>query len=253
MVKRLTLILSVALLFLVTSCNIKTPEIRGLVLDAETKQPVENAWVTATLEVYSKTVAGDVHQSLFVGKTWSEKNGRFVIPSKKFEKPSFPASFKNKIESLNIAARAITSKGYISEGIGLVEIDEKKQILIYLKPPKDAQYYRSAITGLYDYILDGRLGVSVPIVPEEERVDVYDLAIEAYERYLEKYGQTDSYYNDALRELGYLYKKRGDYERALKVFKRVKEFDEKRGITLWLKEYDVQINEIRQKLLEKPK
>jgi len=253
MVKRLTLILSVALLFLVTGCNIKTPEIKGVVLDAETKQPVEGAWVTATLDVYSKTVAGDVHQSLFVGKTWSEKNGKFSIPSKKFKKPSFPSSFGTKTESLNIAARAVTSKGYISEGIGLVEIGEKKQILIYLKPPKDAQYYRFAISGLYDYILGGRLGVSVPSVPEEERADVFDLAIEAYERYLEKYGPTDSYYNDALRELGYLYKKRGDYERALKIFTRVKEFDEKRGITLWLKEYEAQINELQQKLHEKPK
>ncbi len=61
MVKRLTLILSVALLFLVTGCNIKTPEIRGVVLDAETKQPVEGAWVTATLEFTAKTVAGDVY------------------------------------------------------------------------------------------------------------------------------------------------------------------------------------------------
>ena len=29
-------------------CEIKTPEIRGVVLDEETKQPVEGAWVTAT-------------------------------------------------------------------------------------------------------------------------------------------------------------------------------------------------------------
>ncbi len=60
-----------------TGCDLKTPEIRGVVLDADIKQPVEGAWVTATLEVYSKTIAGEVHHSFFVGKTWTNKEGKF--------------------------------------------------------------------------------------------------------------------------------------------------------------------------------
>src|SRR4030067_2060209 len=92
MVKGLTLILSVALLFLVTGCNIQTPEIRGVVLDAETKQPVEGAWVTATLGIKTKTVAGDTHSylSVEIPHTRSDKNGKFVISSSKFDTPSFP-------------------------------------------------------------------------------------------------------------------------------------------------------------------
>jgi len=235
------------LLIGITACNIKTPEIRGVVLDAETKQPVENAWVTATLEVYSKTVAGDVHQSLFVGKTWTDKEGKFLLPSKEFKKPSFPVSFGNKAESLNIGARAVSSKGYISNGIGLKELKKDTEILLYLNPPKDEEYYRLALGGLYDYILTGRLGVSVPPVSEKERLDILDLAIEAYKKFLEIYGDS----SNVLRDMGYLYKKRGDYKIALETFKRVKDFDKKHGITLWEKEYEMQINELQQKIKEK--
>ena len=66
-----------------TGCDLKTPEIRGVVLDVETKQPVE-AWGTATLDVYNKTVGGDVHHSFFVGKTSTDKEGKFLLPSEDF-------------------------------------------------------------------------------------------------------------------------------------------------------------------------
>lgn len=66
-------------------CDLKTPEIRGVVLDAETKQPVEGAWITATLEVYSKTFGGEVHRSLLLGKSWTDKEGKFLLPSKEFK------------------------------------------------------------------------------------------------------------------------------------------------------------------------
>ena len=68
-----------------TGCDLKTPEIRGVVLDAGTKQLVEGAWVTATLEVYSKTVGGEVHHSLLPGKSCTDKEGKFLSPSKEFK------------------------------------------------------------------------------------------------------------------------------------------------------------------------
>ena len=42
------------------------------------------AWGTATLDVYNKTVGGDVHHSFFVGKTSTDKEGKFLIPSEDF-------------------------------------------------------------------------------------------------------------------------------------------------------------------------
>ena len=54
--RNLTIVVLGLLMFGLMACELKTPEIRGVVLDEETKQPVEGAWVTSTLEVYSKTV-----------------------------------------------------------------------------------------------------------------------------------------------------------------------------------------------------
>ncbi len=76
--------------------ELKTPEIRGVVLDADTKQPVEGAWVTATLEVYSKTVGGEVHHSLLLGKSWTDKEGKFLLPSKEFKSKSGAWPGENK-------------------------------------------------------------------------------------------------------------------------------------------------------------
>jgi hypothetical protein len=262
------LYLLVAFMFITGCTSLKTPEINGVVVDAETKQPVEGAWVTATLEAVSKTIQGDVHQSLFVGKTWTDKEGKFVLPPKEYKKPSFLVSFGSKMESLNIAARTVTSKGYISDGIGIEEFEKEEQISLYLKPPKDAAYYLSAISGLYDYVLSGRLGVSVPAVPETEVLEVLDMAINAHEKYLEKYqhpklienppygvSKWDNIiaYSGALKRLAYLYKKRGNYNKALALFSNVKKFDLQHELSLSLKEYDVQINELQQKRLNEAK
>jgi hypothetical protein len=263
MLKNLAIMISVALLFFVSGCNIKTPEIRGVVLDAETKQPVDRAWVTATLEVYSKTVAGDVHQSLFVGKTWTDKNGRFLIPAKEFRKPSFPVSFGSEIESLDVGAEVATLKGFISDGIKLKELKEDK-LTLYLKSPKNVEYYFLALQGLYSYIFTGRLGVAVPLVPETERLEVMDLVISAHEQFLENYSEEDlkkfkedeerqggyitANYSTVLKQLAYLFKKKGDYKKALETFKKVRAYEEKHGIKLNIKEYEYQIKELQQLL-----
>jgi hypothetical protein len=65
-------------------CNIKTPEIKGTVLDAQTKKPVEGAWIRATIEIDTKTVAGDVSSSLSIDKphTRTDEHGIFIIPSR---------------------------------------------------------------------------------------------------------------------------------------------------------------------------
>ena len=80
MLRNLKIVVLGILLFGLMGCELKTPEIRGVVLDEETKKPIEGAWVTSTLEVYSKTVGGEVHHSFFVGKTWTDKEGKFLLP-----------------------------------------------------------------------------------------------------------------------------------------------------------------------------
>ncbi len=68
MFRKLIIFIAGILMIGLTGCDLKTPEIRGVVLDAETKQPLKGAWLTPTLEAYSKTIAGQVHQSLFIGR-----------------------------------------------------------------------------------------------------------------------------------------------------------------------------------------
>ena len=85
MFRKLMIFIVGILMISLTGCDLKTPEIRGVVLDAETKQPLEGAWVTATLEVYSKTVGGEVHHSLLPGKSCTDKEGKFLSASKEFK------------------------------------------------------------------------------------------------------------------------------------------------------------------------
>src|SRR4030067_2126435 len=163
MVKGLTLILSVALLFLVTGCNIKTPEIRGLVLDAKTKQPVEGAWVTATLGIKTKTVAGDTHSYLSIDPphTRTDKNGKFLIPSRKFDKPSFPVGLGTTVESFGVGANTVDDR---SGSVSLIQFLGKAQadVTIYVRPEvRTENEYFSYLQALYNYCLTGRFFVEV--------------------------------------------------------------------------------------------
>src|SRR4030042_2148218 len=63
MFRNLTIVVLGFLLFGLMGCEPKTPEIRGVVLDEETKQPVE-AWVHGTLQLKTKTIQGDVQTVL---------------------------------------------------------------------------------------------------------------------------------------------------------------------------------------------
>ena len=77
MVKHLMIVVLGIIAICLMGCNIKTPEIRGVVLDEETKKPVEGAWITATLGIKTKTVAGDTYNYLSVDSphTRTDKDG----------------------------------------------------------------------------------------------------------------------------------------------------------------------------------
>ena len=237
-------------------CNIKTPEIRGLVLDAETNQPVEGAWIQATLQIKTKTIQGNVQTVLRVEPphTRSDKNGAFVIPSKEFQKPSFPAGFGTDVESFTINASTLDDK---SDGFYLKEYERKKKIevILHVKPWKegiaDEKEYSSYIQSLFNYCLVGRFGVEVP--PVEGGCDEWELdfTITKHERFLKRLEEPKTmdqriHYSGTMHDLGYLYKRKTDYKRALEIFIKAREFDSKRKMDLWLKEYDFQINELQQ-------
>src|SRR3972149_6149269 len=254
--KNLVFIVLGMLLIGLMGCEIKTPEIRGVVLDAETKQPVEGAWVTATLGIKTKTVGGDVHSYLSVETphTRSDKNGRFIIPSRGFKKPSFPAGFGTDIETFGVGASAVDDRGgdiNLKNFLG----KDKADVTIYVKPEKrtESEYF-SHLQALYNYCLTGRFFVEVPAV--EGGCDAWELsyAIVKHERYLERFKEDiEKEVNTVIfDQLAYLYEKKGDFKKAIEVLKKSIALIERRGLLkfeIWQKNkkgIERKINELQQ-------
>lgn len=212
-----------------TGCNIKTPEIRGIALDATTKKPVEGAWITATLGIKTKTVAGDVHRYLSVENphTRTDKSGTFVIPSKGFKKPPFPFGFGTDVESFGVGASTVDDRG---GSLSLMELlgKTKAEITVYIKPEHTADTEREYFTylqGLYNYCLTGRFYVEVPAV--EGGCDEWELnyVVNKHEKYFKRYPKTEetrSHYSIILEQLGYLYERKGEYEKAIESLEKAK-------------------------------
>jgi hypothetical protein len=255
----LNLIFGVSI-FGIIGCSIKTPEIRGVVLDEETKQPVEEAWITATLGIKTKTVGGDIHKYLSVEMphTRTDKSGRFIIPPKRFKKPSFPIGFGTDVETFGVGASTVDDRG---GSLNLMEFlgRRKADVTIYIKPDhtKDTEgEYFTYLQGLYNYCLTGRFYVEVP--PAEGGCDKWELnyAIAKHERYLERYRDSiEKEVNTVIfGRLSYLYEKKGDFNKAIETLKKSIALIERRGLLkfeMWQrnkKEIEWKINELQKKL-----
>jgi hypothetical protein len=241
-----------------TGCSIKTPEIQGFVLDEETKQPVEEAWITATLGIKAKTVAGNVHKYLSVEMphTRTDKLGKFIIPPRSFKKPSFPIGFGTDVESFGVGASTLDDKGgslSLMEFLGKGRVD----VTIHIKPDhsKDTEgEYFTYLQGLHNYCLTGRFYAEVP--PVEGGFDKWELnyAIIKHERFLKRLEEPGSSeqkarYSNTLSQLGYLYEKKGDFEKAITIYRKLMEFE---GIGGWFyKSSENRIKELQEKMQKK--
>jgi len=241
------------LLVCLLGCSIETPEIRGVVLDAETKQPVEGAWVHATIELNTKTVQGDVHNALSVDRphTRTDKQGKFIVPSKKFKKPYPPLGFGTEVLSFRVGISTVDDKGggvryfggYYKRDFGKGDGDLKEvlrrdviELNIHIKPVErsESEYFHH-LQSLYSYCLSGRFSVEAPAV--EGGCDEWELdyAIAKHERYLEKNrilaeeGKSRGY-GAALEQLAYLYEKKGDIKMAIKTLQDKVALIENRGL-----------------------
>jgi len=246
-------------------CEIKTPEIRGVVLDAETKQPVEGAWITGMIAIRSKTMAGDVTNYLSVEPphTRTDKSGKFLIPSKLFEKPSFPIGLGTEVKSFGLGANTIDDRG---ASVDLMEFLGKHTIetAILIRPEyireTEGEYF-AHLQALYKYCLTGRFVVELPGV--EGGCDGWELdfVIAKYERYLEKFTKIiqERGYSTALDYLAELYERKGNYEKAIKAHKESIALMERRGLLkfeVWQKNRDTierKIKKLQEKLEQKQK
>ena len=257
MLKHLPIVVLGFMLIGLAGCKLETPEIRGVVLDVETKEPVEGAWVSGTIGVKTKTVAGDVGQVISLGPphTRTDKDGKFVVPSKSLKKPPFPVSFGTEIDVAGIGARTVDDRGGGIElkGEELKEFLEKDvvDLTIYIKAIERTEIeYFSHLQSLYNYCLTGRFGIEIP--PVEGGCDEWELnyAITKHERYLERWGQEAEHAGGTLKQLGYLYKKKGDYVKANEAFKKTLDYDKKRNIRFRRGEVETQIKELEQLLIK---
>ena len=214
--------LLVGVLAVLSGCQLTTPEIRGVVLDAETRQPVEGAWIRAAIEVKTITGGGDSYSTLAIASphTRTGKDGRFVIPSRRFGKTPFPFGFGTEIEELYINSETVDDKSgsLIFKSVELKNLEGKRsvEVTVYSKPEESTEgQYFSHLQILYDYCLLGRFGVEVP--PVKGGCDDWELdfAIKKHEFYLERFGDPKTsderaYYFVISEQLADLCEKKGN-------------------------------------------
>lgn len=262
----------IPILIFIAGCDLETPEIHGVVLDADTKQPVENAWISASIELNSKTIGGDVHSAWSIDNphTRTDKQGKFVIPSKNLR-----SSIGAEVLSFGVGASTIDDKsgeikyfgGYYKRDYGkgdgdLAEIlkENRAEFTIYVKPIErtESEYFYH-LQSLYNYCISGRFSVEVPAVKEGCDNWELDYAITKHERYLERYKQVveKDVNTVAFGQLAYLYEKKGSYEKAIETLEKSVVLIERRGLLkfeVWQNNKSViekQINELQQKLRER--
>jgi hypothetical protein len=246
--------LAIALL-LVAGCSITTPEISGVAIDSETGKPAENAWITAILSLKTLTVQGDTynHPSVAPPHLRTDKDGRFVIPPAKFNKPTFPIGFGTEAVGFKVWAETIDDKKGETDLTQSLQ-QKRVEVIVQVKQAKmtDAEY-SAYLQSLYRYCTMGRSGVEVP--PVKAGCDEWELgyAIKKHERFVARLTDLRDMdqrirYVGTMKQLAYLYKQKGSFQEALKTFVFLLDFDKRRNMDLWLKEYESQIGELRQKL-----
>jgi len=268
MTKIIFLIFGFIFLMGLSACEIKTPEIHGIVLDAETKQPVEDGWVQASMWITTKTVSGDVGKVISVEKphTRTGKDGKFIIPSKELKKPPFPISFGIKVDKFEIVVATLNKSGRTE--LDLKELDKKRvEAIIFMEdldkawqkelkhiPPekflqeKELREF-SSLQAFYNYCLTGRFSAEAP--SGSEGCDDWELEyiIKKHEDYLKKYTEKQenrSRNSIIFEQLGLLYEKKGNYEKALANLEKA------RALRLFSpKDIDNEIERIRKRLIKR--
>lgn len=244
------IIAAVCLLLLARACYIRTPEIHGTVIDAETKQPVEGAWVTSSLWLKSITVAGDVtsYPRLDRPHTRTGKDGRFVIPARTFMRILIPFKFYTRVEKSGISANTADGSGggvslegklwgwrtEVTAPIESAKKDDERKMAQYLKDGITreraeeliARDYFAEMQSLYSYCLTGRQSVEVPAVQEGCDDWELDFVIKRHEWYLKRFSlnrENRADFSIVFENIGVLSERQGDTQKALEYYKKARE------------------------------
>lgn len=263
-------------------CTVRTPAITGVVIDKETKKPVENAWIMAVIETTTRNFGGENSEYYVLNRphTRTDKEGRFSVPSHRRYSAPPPLEWGMSKTRLRIDVYAPGGKR------GAIDIPVRKRVGISV--PQDEEATIGPGRSLSDKgftvmipvkhvpmtieekkedlgwlrggcVRNGRFGFAWQIIPSDG-CDAYELdyLIEAYERFadeLKKNMNTDSdshvLYWSSQKHLSSIYEDKGDYQRALELLVSVRTDYKKEGLTINLYQLEVKIKELQQKIKEK--
>jgi len=233
--------------------SVLTPFIRGVVIDETTKQPVENAWVMATAWVGVRTIAGDGGGDHFISRPHlrTGKDGVFYIFPRLYLCIPTPYTFGNMKKGLHITVRVMDGK---RAEVDLTK-DWWKRVLLVSVPVEYIErttfQISSELAGLSSYCTYG--GYFFVQGDRTQRCDKWELeyVIAHHERFLKANSELRNvdqrtYFSTVLYRLALLYKRKGDLNKALQLFKTGQAFDMERGISFNQRSYSDQISEIEQ-------
>jgi hypothetical protein len=236
-------------------CTVRTPKITGIVIDKETQQPVENAWVQVLLDIDTATPGGPVNNTSRISPAHARtgKDGTLVIPSQMIFGPPVPFGFWATPTKLIISVRTFEDK---RAEMNLIKEIRKFNLKLTLPVEYSAMgegEINNDLGHLSTYCETGRLiGEWPPVMGGCDKWEI-DYIINANLRLIDRLGEPkdirqETDLSGSLACLARLYKKKGDYRKALEYFVKVRDYDERRGVHMTLNEYEIQIKELRQKL-----
>jgi len=263
----------IAFLFLMISCVTIIPRIKGVVLDEETKEPVKDGWIWAGVETEYISLQGDISGGFDLVKKVDHKRtnekGEFVIPLNISWYNPIKWLLRWKILGIAISVYTLDLKeAHLYLKWKELKGKLKKDIKIYVKPIEKLceEYW----TGSHSHMVDEQKlmegvrsdyfslarGAADYIGLNERKYDEWELnyAIKINEAFIEKYEPVENVYSSewdiTLENLGYLYTKKGDYEKAIEYYEKTIEYELRHNFTTKDVEYLVKKIKNLQNLLE---
>jgi hypothetical protein len=254
-----TIIFSVLLFLYLAFYTVATPYIKGIVVDATTRKPVENAWVMVSVGLVGSSPAGGVGSTHAISSphTRTDRNGVFTVRPRMFFTAPVPPplSFGAYGGDLTVMVRVadgrraeVKTKAYhwiwpLSVTIP-VKYEERK-----------IEDTRDELSKLSGYCIGG---MYFPIHSPGASCDEWEInfVIGEYEKLIKSFTNLQEsdqreYYPSALYSLALLHRKKGDYQKALDLVEKAKRFDLEKHISWDIAKYNRQIKELEAKLKEK--
>jgi hypothetical protein len=235
-----------------------TPSIEGVVIDAETKKPVENAWVIVTVNSNTTTIAGDTGNTDFLSRPHlrTDDEGRFKVSMRVYIAGLPPLSFGRTTSRLRVVVRVADGRrAEVDLSKNLKEWNLNKTIGVTRQEKKGEDRFRE-LQDLYHYCIEGAfLLVGPPVTGGCDKWEL-DYAIKELEEYLKDISKPtnlseETNYPICLYYLALLYERRTDYELALATFKTARDFDLKRDVNSRMVDYKEHINSLEERFKAK--